>query len=80
VRWLEAHTGATVVVSGYADPSGSSDANMMLSQLRAESVRDYFVGHGIAAARVEVKAFGDTARKYGDADGRNRRVTVEPAR
>ena len=50
---------------------------MMLSQARAEFVRDYLVSAGIDGGRLEVKAFGDTKLKYGKKDARNRRVFVD---
>ncbi|MBX3623343.1 MAG: OmpA family protein, partial [Rhizobacter sp.] len=38
----------TFNVEGHADPRGNSDANMVLSQQRAESVREYLMAqHGI---------------------------------
>jgi outer membrane protein OmpA-like peptidoglycan-associated protein len=75
VKWLEAHTG-TIVVEGYADPKGTAEGNMALSQRRAEAVRDALVSAGVDAARIEVQAFGDTKLHYGRTDGRNRRVLI----
>ena len=78
VKWLNDNGGASVVVEGFADPSGNHDDNMALGQKRAEAVRDYFVGSGISTGRIEVHSLGDTVLKYGRTDGRNRRATVEP--
>ncbi len=76
VRELQASPDLHVTIQGYADPSGSADANMALSQQRAEWVRDYLTSAGIDASRLEVAAFGDTQLKYGAQDGRNRRVAI----
>lgn len=78
VTWLNANPGASATLEGYADPSGNPDANMALSQRRAEWVRDYLVSQGIDASRLEVTAFGDTKLKYGRTDPRNRRVAIVP--
>lgn len=69
----------TFNVEGHADPRGAADANMTLSQQRAESVRAYLVAqHGIAADRLKAEGKGDTDllnRKVPSAP-ENRRVTI----
>lgn len=66
-------------VEGHADPRGSAEANLVLSQHRAESVRSYLVAqHGIAAERLKAEGKGDTDllnRKVPTAP-ENRRVTI----
>jgi len=66
-------------VEGHADPRGQTDANMVLSQQRAESVRSYLVTtHNIAADRLKAEGKGDTDllnRKVPSAP-ENRRVTI----
>lgn len=66
-------------VEGHADPRGLADANMLLSQQRAESVRSYLVStHNIAAERLKAEGKGDTDlfnRKV-PAAPENRRVTI----
>jgi len=76
VKRLQDNADVRLSVEGFADPTGNHDANMELSQRRAEAVRDYLVGAGIDASRIDVQAFGDTKLKYGATDGRNRRVMV----
>lgn len=78
VRWLTASADVHVVIEGYADPTGNHDANMVLGQHRAESVRDYLAAAGIDGARMEVISYGDTRLKYGRTDPRNRRVAIQP--
>lgn len=75
--WLSKNTGVQVVVSGHADPTGTPEGNMALSQTRAERVRDALVEKGVDASRITVEAFGDTKLKYGAQDGRNRRVAID---
>ena len=76
LKFLKANTDAGVVIEGYADPTGTPEDNLALSQRRAEWVRDRLVADGIDASRLEVMAYGDTRLKYGSADHRNRRVAI----
>jgi outer membrane protein OmpA-like peptidoglycan-associated protein len=48
-----------VRVEGYTDNVGDASFNQSLSQARAESVRDYLIGKGVAADRIEAKGFGE---------------------
>jgi outer membrane protein OmpA-like peptidoglycan-associated protein len=66
-------------VEGHADPRGNSEANMLLSKQRAESVRAYLVGtHGIVAQRLIAEGKGDQEllNRAVPAAPENRRVTI----
>lgn len=66
-------------IEGHADPRGSEEQNMRLSQARADSVRAYLVGpQGLAAERVNAVGKGSSAlMKPGEpAAPENRRVTI----
>ncbi len=74
VGWLEDHPDRLLVVEGHADARGSADANMRLSQLRTDAVRDELVRLGANPFRVVRSAFGEqeaTANR-----GASRRVIV----
>jgi outer membrane protein OmpA-like peptidoglycan-associated protein len=58
-----------VRVDGYADPRGSEDANMKLSQARANAVRDLFLAAGISEDVLEVNAYGKSQSVAADSDG-----------
>jgi outer membrane protein OmpA-like peptidoglycan-associated protein len=62
-----------VLVTGYASPPGSSEANELLSRLRARVVADAMVERGVAAARIRMIARGATP---GMEDLESRRVEV----
>jgi OOP family OmpA-OmpF porin len=47
-------------VSGHADAMGSPEYNQRLSKRRAEAVRAYLVGHGVAGEKIELSARGET--------------------
>ena len=78
VKWLNDNPDVGATIEGHADPSGSPEINMTLSQTRAEAVREAIIAAGIDGGRLEVAAFGNTRLKYGRSDGRNRRVAIEP--
>lgn len=66
-------------VEGHADARGAADANRLLSQQRAESVRAYLVGsHSIAEVRLRAVGKGDTEpmNTRDVAAAENRRVTI----
>jgi outer membrane protein OmpA-like peptidoglycan-associated protein len=47
-----------VLIEGHTDNSGNADQNRVLSQQRAEAVRDYLTKKGVAAERLEAKGYG----------------------
>jgi OmpA-OmpF porin, OOP family len=66
-------------ILGFADPRGDSEANMRLSQLRAESVRQYLVqSKHIDESRLEAVGKGDKEliNSANPAAPENRRVTI----
>jgi outer membrane protein OmpA-like peptidoglycan-associated protein len=58
-----------VRVDGYADPRGTVDANLKLSQARADAVRDLFLAAGINDEVLEVNAYGKSQSVAADDDG-----------
>jgi outer membrane protein OmpA-like peptidoglycan-associated protein len=66
-------------IEGHADPRGSDERNLKLSQARAESVRQYLVEkHGLASERVSAVGKGSSAlmNPADPAAPENRRVTI----
>lgn len=70
-----------VEISGHADKSGYADKNLILSQNRANAVREYLISLGCEASLLTATGYGDTRPiATNDTDeGRqqNRRVTVK---
>jgi outer membrane protein OmpA-like peptidoglycan-associated protein len=72
---------AEIILNGYSDSVGSVSYNEMISEIRANAVKSYLIGKGIAPARM--MAFGHGSQKFiasnKSADGRqlNRRVEIE---
>jgi peptidoglycan-associated lipoprotein len=74
------YTGAKITVEGFADPAGSTRYNKVLSQRRADAVKQYVAGKGLDASLIESVGYGETRLvnrgAYGDQPGAelNRRV------
>lgn len=47
-----------IEIAGHTDNQGKHDHNMKLSQERADAVKSYLVGMGVAETRIETKGFG----------------------
>ena len=47
-----------VEIRGYADPRGSAEHNLQLSERRAQVVREWLIQHGIAPVRLRIAAHG----------------------
>jgi outer membrane protein OmpA-like peptidoglycan-associated protein len=52
------YPGAKVTVEGFADPAGSVEYNLALSQRRADAVRDYINGKGLDPSLVSSVGYG----------------------
>lgn len=80
VAFLARYPTRTVMIEGHTDNVGTADANVGLSQRRAESVRSYLVSQGIDAARLTSMGAGESVPVADNesAAGRqqNRRVEV----
>lgn len=69
-------------IDGHTDSDGEESANQVLSQKRAESVKNYLVSQGIDAARIVAKGLGesnpiaDNATAQGKSKNRRTEITV----
>ena len=70
-----------VDVYGHTDSTGSDDYNQGLSERRAISVADYLSGHGVQAARIATRGFGETqpiaSNDTPQGQAANRRVEIK---
>lgn len=58
VKVLTQYGDLRIAISGHTDNVGESQKNIELSQARANSVKEYMVGKGIATGRVETRGAG----------------------
>ena len=69
-----------VTVIGHTDREGTDAANLLLSQSRAEAVRDILVAGGVSAQIIQTVGRGELEPEVATADGiaepRNRRVEI----
>ena len=77
---LKAYPAAAVKIGGYTDNTGDAAANLRLSQMRAEAVRDQLRAMGIDASRLAAEGYGGQhpVADNNTAEGRaqNRRVAI----
>jgi outer membrane protein OmpA-like peptidoglycan-associated protein len=72
--------GLKLGVYGHTDNNGSDDVNIPLSEKRADAVKDYLLGKGLAVNRIETKGYGSSKPVADNSTaagrGRNRRVEI----
>jgi outer membrane protein OmpA-like peptidoglycan-associated protein len=56
-------------VDGYADPRGTVETNLKLSQDRANAVRDLLLASGVSDEALEINAYGKSQSTAEDSDG-----------
>jgi len=85
-NFLNSHPDIKVELGAHTDFRGDDDKNLILSQYRAERLKEYFVKQTINSDRLVAKGFGETKPirskkeqdKFGDhARNVNRRITIK---
>jgi peptidoglycan-associated lipoprotein len=56
--WLSRYPSVNVRIEGNADERGTREYNLALGARRANSIKDFLVGHGVSASRIETVSFG----------------------
>ena len=77
---LDSEPGLDLVIEGHTDSTGNQQANQYLSQMRADTVKNYLIDSGIAASRLQAIGMGDARpiANNGTRSGRskNRRIEI----
>ncbi|SHJ50420.1 WD40-like Beta Propeller Repeat [Hymenobacter daecheongensis DSM 21074] len=60
IQFMRQYQDVAVEISGHTDDVGADADNITLSQNRARSVYTYLVEHGVKAARLRFKGYGET--------------------
>jgi hypothetical protein len=68
--WMKADSKRTLHLQGYADTTGNSEANLVLSEKRANAVRDYLVSQGVDATQIVTVGRGEDVADQLPANGR----------
>jgi len=68
--WMKADASRTLHLHGYADTTGNSESNLVLSEHRAQAVKDYLVSQGIDTSRIMTAGRGEDVGEQLPADGR----------
>jgi peptidoglycan-associated lipoprotein len=58
-RFLQQNAAVQFTIGGHADERGSQEYNIGLGDRRANAVRQFLTGQGIAASRIETVSFGE---------------------
>ena len=56
---LREEAAVTLRIVGHADERGSTEYNLALGMRRAQSIKDYLAGFGIAADRLQIQSMGE---------------------
>ncbi|WP_053337225.1 OmpA family protein [Microscilla marina] len=58
IKYLQKNKNAELAIYGHTDQVGTAAACLLLSQRRANAIKQYFVRHGVAAKRITAKGYG----------------------
>jgi outer membrane protein OmpA-like peptidoglycan-associated protein len=76
--WIKAHPGRPTRVIGFCDPTGSRDANVLLSELRAQVVSDALVSEGVLPSMID--KIGRGSVQFAGTAQESRRVEIRVGR
>ncbi|UOQ51511.1 OmpA family protein [Hymenobacter cellulosivorans] len=74
---LKARPAVQLRIAGHTDQIGEAAKNQVLSEQRAQAVKQYLVQAGIAPQRLKTVGYGHSRLLYPTPDVRNRRVEIE---
>ena len=80
IAFVNRDQGKPIRIEGHTDSRGAANANRVLSQRRADAVRDALIAAGVAAGRISSVGLGEEQpvadNESEEGRGRNRRVDV----
>jgi outer membrane protein OmpA-like peptidoglycan-associated protein len=81
---LKEYNKTSIAISGHTDSVGRDDANIKLSQDRANSVGQYLISRGVSGARINAVGYGksqpvaDNSTENGRAQNRRVEIRINP--
>lgn len=76
-EWVKAHPGNIAHVHGFASTVGSKQANVLLSDLRAQVVTDQLMTDGIPAQRIHQRGRGPVEYALSPQEARRVEISIE---
>ncbi|MBN1575337.1 MAG: OmpA family protein [Chitinispirillaceae bacterium] len=80
LQQLKQYPSVVIEIRGHSDSVGSYNRNMLLSQRRAESVRQYLISKGIESNRIRAAGFGSSSpiadNRTAAGRAQNRRIEI----
>jgi outer membrane protein OmpA-like peptidoglycan-associated protein len=77
-EWVKAHPGNVAHVNGFADPTGSKAANILMSDLRAQVVVDQLMTDGVDQRLIKQRGHGSV--QFALTSQESRRVEISVGR
>lgn len=71
-RFLKENEAITVSIQGHTDDVGDDERNLVLSEERAQGVKDYLISLGVDKSRLTAKGYGETKPKVKNDSETNR--------
>ena len=75
-EWAKSHPGNVAHVSGFADPTGSKQANILMSDLRAQVVVDQLQTDGVDPKRIRQRGHGSVQFALSSQESRRVEVSI----
>lgn len=80
--WIKSNPKATIQIEGHCDNRGTIEYNLALGERRAQAVKTYLVGLGVATDRLSVISYGEekpvAQGESEEANTKNRRANFVP--
>ncbi len=75
-QYVKDHPGLKVHVAGFADPTGSRQANVLMSELRSQVVTDQLVTDGVPARSIAQSSHGSVQFALTSQESRRVEISV----
>ena len=66
------NTKISIAINGHTDDIGEDDKNLLLSQNRADAVKNYLIDKGINASRLKSIGYGEKKPSFPNSNDQNR--------
>jgi outer membrane protein OmpA-like peptidoglycan-associated protein len=74
--WAKSHPGNVAHVNGFADPTGSKQANVLMSDLRAQVVADQLQGDGVDPKLIRQRGHGSVQFALSSQESRRVEISI----